>query len=82
MKFDLHFPAMPVKMNLIHTEQMNKRPKESQINVRLFIPEFPQIERASISCAPSHVPAPGPHHGAHTLTPSLGHLIGGLSTSL
>lgn len=39
MKPDLHFPAMPVMINLTHTEQMKERPRESRISVGLFVPE-------------------------------------------
>lgn len=41
MKSDLHFPAMPVMINLTHTEQMKERPRESRISVGLFVPESP-----------------------------------------
>lgn len=41
MKFDLHFPATPVMINLTHTEQMKEMPRENQISVGLFVPEFP-----------------------------------------
>lgn len=84
MKFDLYFPATPVMINLMHTEQMSGRPKESQISMGLFIPEFlqrkgafPSLERSSLSFQSLVAWCPNADHLAriipHTLSAFLHH---------
>lgn len=52
MKFDLHFPSTEVMINSMCTEQMNRRPRESQISVGLYIPDLPQREKAFLAFEP------------------------------